>query len=262
MSLSKFSARVSLLACVLLLAACGAPSAPALSATAPATQALIPADPTATATTTLEASATVTLPPSAGELALTATAERALQSADPTTQARRPLIAAAQSALDLESGLSSADLSNPIPHEYRPGDLIPGCERQRTRQLAVSFIVGEQVYSALVADTDSVTLCQPVTLATEWPDLFLQMDPAAAELAELARARAARELAANPDDLTLSEARAMVWPDGALGCVEQGTAVPTANPLQGIPGYLFRLTLDEQTLTYHTDFIRVVRCER
>jgi hypothetical protein len=260
MSLSKFSARVSLLACVLLLAACGTPSAPAPSATAPATQALIPADPTATATATLEASATVTLPPSAGELALTATAERALQSADPTAEARRPLIAAAQAALDLDSGLSAAALNNPISRDYRPGDLIPGCERERTRQLAVSFIVGEQVYSALVADAESVVLCEVVTLATDWPELFLQTDPAAAELAELARARAARELAADPRDLTLSEARAVLWPDGALGCVDEGTPIPTANPLDGIPGYLFRLTLDEQTLTYHTDFIRVVRC--
>jgi hypothetical protein len=88
-------------------------------------------------------------------------------------------------------------------------------------------------------------------------------DPVAEELAALAVDRFAREENISAQTIRVVEIETVVWPDASLGC---GTPAPTpdgATAAPGIPGYriLVQVRPAGASATYHTDFIRVIRCD-
>jgi hypothetical protein len=83
--------------------------------------------------------------------------------------------------------------------------------------------------------------------------------PAGAEVAvTAARADAASRTGVPAQSWQISELRAVDWPDASLGCPERGVMY-----IQVItPGYAFKLTAQNRTLSYHSGAGRVVLCDR
>jgi len=77
-------------------------------------------------------------------------------------------------------------------------------------------------------------------------------------LVEKARADLAQRLGISKDEINVVEANSVVWPDGSLGCPEQG--MQYAQVLT--PGYLIRLRYQEQQFEYHASRgTTIVYCE-
>lgn len=54
----------------------------------------------------------------------------------------------------------------------------------------------------------------------------------------------------DPDAIQLVDARAVTWPDGSLGCPEDGMMYTQAL----VDGYYIRLSADDQVAHYHTGY--------
>ena len=74
-----------------------------------------------------------------------------------------------------------------------------------------------------------------------------------------ATADLAQRLSVPIDDITVLESTTVTWPDGSLGCPQEGMAY--AQVLT--PGYLIRLQAGEQVFEYHASRrTEVVYCEK
>ena len=90
------------------------------------------------------------------------------------------------------------------------------------------------------------------------PSLPLPADPSLRNLIEKATLDLALRLAVDIHDIDLVEASPVVWPDGSLGCPQEG--ILYAQVLT--PGYLIRLQAGEQVFEYHaSQGTTVVYCE-
>lgn len=243
---------------VCFLAACTTPGA---TPTPAPTATLIAAQPTATATATLAPTATRTNLPSAADLALTQTA---LATPDATAQALtavEPLIALALDAL--EARLAEDDpapvLIQQSAERWRDDALECGTASGRPRTVAgyrLLFASGETVYEYHTDQGTDVRLCAQSSLYDDYPELFLERDPVAAELAFVARERVGRALDLPTATIDITSARPVIWPDASLGCPAEGQTYAPA-PARG---YQFVFTVNGTDYTFHTDFESVIEC--
>ena len=72
-------------------------------------------------------------------------------------------------------------------------------------------------------------------------------DPAALQVAVRARNDLATKLGIRVDDITISSAQAVTWPDSSLGCPQEGMAYTQVLT----PGYLILLETGGKTYEYH-----------
>ncbi len=90
------------------------------------------------------------------------------------------------------------------------------------------------------------------------PSLPGSNDPGLKNLVDKAIADLAQRLAVSADEIVLLEATGVTWPDGSLGCPQEGMAY--AQVLT--PGYLIRLRSGDQEFEYHASRgTEVVYCE-
>jgi hypothetical protein len=75
----------------------------------------------------------------------------------------------------------------------------------------------------------------------------VQVDPAMRPLVDEAIADLARRLAIDRAGIAVLEVRAMVWPDGSLGCPRPGMMYPQVQQ----DGILIRLRADQREFSYH-----------
>lgn len=244
--------RAALFVLVLLLAACIDDAVPA--STPPPTQPLNPAQPTATSVVVIPTS-TVTLPPAAGDLALTATAEA--PTPDPTAQARTDQGRLALETVSRETGTPQSSLDVVSVAGVRAGREIDGCGRARSGMALASVREGDSVTEVLI-EGDTATLCGTVNLYDDRPELFLEIDPVAAELTALAIERAARSAAVEPDAVEIVSVRPVQWDSDAVVC--DADIVTADDDASGATGYRIALTADEREFIYHTDFDRIIPC--
>ena len=90
------------------------------------------------------------------------------------------------------------------------------------------------------------------------PSLPGSSDPGLKNLVDKAMADLAQRLAVSAEEIVLLEATGVTWPDGSLGCPQEGMAY--AQVLT--PGYLIRLRSGDQEFEYHASRgTEVVYCE-
>ena len=90
------------------------------------------------------------------------------------------------------------------------------------------------------------------------PTLPTPAEPALQRLIEKATNDLAQRLAVSANDVALLEATSVVWPDGSLGCPQEGMEYAQAL----VPGYLIRLKSGEQEFEYHASRgTTVIFCE-
>lgn len=244
--------RAARLLLILLLAACIDDAVP--TSTPPPTQPLNPAQPTATAVVVIP-TATLTLPPSARDLARTATAQA--PTPDPTTQTRAVQGRLALETVSRETGTSVSSLDVVSVAGVRAGREIDGCGRARSGMALASVRNGESVTEVLI-EGDTATICSTVNLYDDRPELFLEIDPVAAELTSLAVERAARSAAVESDAVAVASVRPVQWDSETDICEAQ--FVTAGGDASGATGYRILLTADEREFVYHTDFDRIIPC--
>jgi hypothetical protein len=250
----KRARRAALLLLVLLLAACTDDSAP--TSTPPPTQPLNPAQPTATAVVIIPTS-TVTLPPAAADLARTATAQA--PTPDSTAQARTAQGRLALETVSRETGTAQSALDVVSVSGVRAGREIDGCGRARSGMALASVREGESVTEVLI-EGDIATICGTVNLYEDRPELFLELDPVAADLTALAVERAARSAAVEVATVTIDSVRPVQWASGTVVC--DAEVVTADDDASGATGYRIVLTADDREFVYHTDFDRIIPCSR
>lgn len=225
--------------------------------TPPPTQPLNPALPTATAVVVIPTS-TVTLPPAAGDLVRTATAQA--PTPDPTAQARAVQGRLALETISRETGQSQSALQVISVSGVRAGREIDGCGRARSGMALASVRDGESVTEVLI-EGDTATICGTVNLYDDRPELFLEVDPVAAELTALAVERAARTAAVEADAVTIDSVRPVQWDSETIVCdADILTDENAPDDATGVSGYRIALTADEREFVYHTDFDRIIPC--
>ncbi len=82
-------------------------------------------------------------------------------------------------------------------------------------------------------------------------------DPVLRSLIDEAKTDLAQRLSLPVEQITLLEAAAVTWPDGSLGCPEEGMAY--AQVLS--PGYLIRVEACGQEYEYHASRSTVFYCQ-
>ena len=248
--------RAALLLLVLLLAACIEDAVPV--STPPPTQPLNPAQPTATAVVVIPTS-TLTLPPAAGDLARTATAQA--PTPDPTAQTRAVQSRLALETVSRETVTSQSALEVVSVSGVRAGREIEGCGRARSGMALASVRDGASVTEVLI-EGDTATVCGTINLYDDRPELFLEIDPIAAELTALAVERAARSAAVETDAVTIDSVRPVQWDSETIVCDAEILAAGENAPegAAGVSGYRIVLTADEREFVYHTDFDRIIPC--
>jgi hypothetical protein len=253
--LPKRARRAALLLFVLLLAACTGSAAP--TSTPPPTQPLNTAQPTATAVVVIPTS-TVTLPPAAGDLARTATAQA--PTPDSTAQARAVQGRLALDTVSRETGAAPSALDVVSVTGVRAGREIDGCGRARSGMALAAVREGDSVTVVLI-EGDTATICGTVNLYDDRPELFLEIDPVAAELTALAVERAARTAAVEADTVTIESVRPVQWDSETIVCdADILTTENAPDDGAGVSGYRIALTADEREFIYHTDFDRIIPC--
>lgn len=238
-----------------LVACTGGPATP--TATPPPTQALNPAPSTATPTI-IEPTSTVTLPPAAVDIALTLTADA--PTPDPTEIARTVRESRALSAAAAETDRAAAQLEVIAATGVRAGRVIDGCGRAVSGQTLVSVLDGESVIEVLVGPEEA-QVCGTVNLYDDRPDLFIQRDPIAEGLVQIAMTRAARAAEVEEEEVVLRSARPVNWPDATLGCTAEGAIAPAPDAaFGGVAGYRIAVEAAGGEYVYHTDFDRIIPC--
>jgi len=81
------------------------------------------------------------------------------------------------------------------------------------------------------------------------PSLPIPAVPGLQSLVERAKAALAQRLAVSVNEIILSEAASVVWPDSSLGCPEEGKTYSQVLT----PGYLILLEHDGNKFEYHTN---------
>jgi hypothetical protein len=122
------------------------------------------------------------------------------------------------------------------------------------------YALRENVYEFHADNGTAVRLCavyEGDELYDERPELFLQIDPVAADLADLAIERVAAELDLPEARIRVVSARPMVWDDASLGCPVEGEFYA----LQVIEGYRIVVEAAERQYVFHSNFDRLVMCE-
>ena len=248
--------RAALLPLVLLSAACTGSAAP--TSTLPPTQPLNPALPTATAVVVIPTS-TLTLPPAAGDLVRTATAQA--PTPDPTAQTRAAQGRLALDTVSRETGTPLSSLEVVSVSGVRAGREIDGCGRARSGMALASVRDGESVTEVLI-EGDTAAICGTVSLYDDRPELFLELDPVAAELTSLSVERAARSAAVEADTVTIDSVRPVQWDSETIVCDAEILAADENAPDDGagVSGYRIALTADGREFLYHTDFDRIIPC--
>jgi hypothetical protein len=244
--------RAALLLLVLLSAACIDDAVP--TSTPPPTQPLNPALPTATAVVVIP-TATRTLPPAAGDLARTATAQA--PTPDPTAQARAVQGRLALDAVSRETGLPQSSLETVSVTGVRAGREIEGCGRARSGMALASVREGASVTEVLI-EGDIATICGTVNLYDDRPELFLEIDPVAADLTALAIERATRSAAVEADAVAVDSVRPVQWASETDIC--DAEIITEDGDASGATGYRIVLTAGEREFVYHTDFDRIIPC--
>jgi hypothetical protein len=90
------------------------------------------------------------------------------------------------------------------------------------------------------------------------PVLPTPADAGLQSLIEKAKADLGQRLSVSAEDIIVLEARSVIWPDGSLGCPQEGMVY--AQVLT--PGYLIRLQVGDQEFEYHASRgTEVVHCE-
>lgn len=242
-----------LLALVMLLACACTGGGGQPTATLPPTQALNPSRPTATPTP-IEATPTLTLPPSAADVARTAAA--AVPTLDATAQARAAqgeiALAAVRAAGDASKGAYSLATLTGV----RAGREIDGCGRAQSGMVLASVLQQTTVTEVLV-DGDEARICGSYNLYDERPDVYLALDPVAADLTAIAIDRAARSAEVEADSIVVESVRPVAW-TAETGACEAEDAV---TGLSGsAAGYRIVLLAGDEQFVYHTDFDRLIPC--
>lgn len=81
----------------------------------------------------------------------------------------------------------------------------------------------------------------------EEPDIREDVDETLRDELELAIADAADERGVTTEEIEVLRAEQVEWPDGAMGCPEEGEMYTQAI----VPGYLIVLSVHDETLYYH-----------
>lgn len=142
-----------------------------------------------------------------------------------------------------DSGLGCSD-------ESREDEPTPG--------FRVLLMVEGSLYRVHVGAGRAVVCGKPFAAARESPAVEAPeeepereeatVDPALAPLIETVRKDLARRLQVEVDAIEVVEAKAVVWPDGGLGCPKEGMVYPQVL----VDGAFVRLRYDEQTYDYHS----------
>jgi hypothetical protein len=119
------------------------------------------------------------------------------------------------------------------------------------------YLVGERVYEYHTDTTSTVLMCGQANLYDERPELFLQLDPVAAELGRLAVERVASDLDLPQTRIDLISVRPMTWDDASLGCPLRGEFYAQL-PVQG---YQLVLVAGGRQYVFHSNEDRLVLCK-
>lgn len=117
-------------------------------------------------------------------------------------------------------------------------------------------LVSDRVYEVRAVDGQAV-ICVETSLYDDHADLFLSRDPAAAELAAVAKERLGRDLDLPEASMVVVSARPVKWEDTSLGCPDPGQTYERV----AVDGYQIVLEVGEARYSFHTDADRVIRCD-
>lgn len=165
------------------------------------------------------------------------------------------------------AGLAASDLldsteANPLLLQllvFEPWDNVDGLclnDEDATPGYRVVYQLQDRIFDYLVSDTDTLTLCQEADIREIDSGLRLLIDPVAADLVVLAKARVGREADVEPDEVEVDEIVPRTWQDTSLGCPE----VDETYREQRIDGYFIRLLANDRWYQLHTDFERATLC--
>ncbi len=146
-----------------------------------------------------------------------------------------------------------------------------GCSRDNAAPAATAGLrvvleaPGSAIYRVHVGAGRAVVCGRPLALASESPRLEEPpgteepVDPSLGPLVETAREDLARRLKVALDAIEVVEAKAVVWPDGGLGCPEEGMVYPQVT----VDGARVRLKHGVTTYDYHSGGTRkLFLCEK
>ncbi len=120
----------------------------------------------------------------------------------------------------------------------------------------VVYQLRNEIFDYNVSVSDTVVLCQQANIRQVDADVRLLIDPVAAALVILAKARVSRERDVSEGNIRVDEIVPRTWPDTSLGCPEAGITYAEQN----IDGYFIRLLVNDRWYQLHTDFERVTLC--
>lgn len=237
-------------------AACTPASVPTIAPTA----VLVTVPPTATSTPIPPTAIPADLPPSAAEIR---GAGQAALGIDPEST----LIAVAEGQLrvmltpepSVVPELMLSEAQRWTASELRCGTASED-EEATVDGFLMYFEIYGNVYEFHTDGVETVQMCATYPrdeLYQQRPELFLQMDPVAADLADLAAARIAEELDLPQARVELLSARPMVWDDASLGCPVEGEFYA----LQVVEGYRIVIEAAGRQYVFHSNFDRLVLCE-
>lgn len=158
----------------------------------------------------------------------------------------------------------SPDQIQPVSIEARtwfndePGCLttLPPPRQPRLEGYRYVLLAGMQLHVYHTSGTDRFERCESQqTIVSD--DLLLQIDPAAAELAALARRRVATELDLPVQRVRLVSIRPYTWTESSLGCPQPDQTYSTVST----EGYRIVVRAGEQDYLFHTDTATLFTCD-
>lgn len=177
-------------------------------------------------------------------------ADTATPTSVPTERAATAATSPARTATSARTATPSRT-STPSPTPTTPPTAVP---LAGARLLAM---VGERVYEVRAVGDGQTAICIETSLFDDHPDLFLARDPAAGELAAVAKERLGRELDLPEASMIVVSARPVKWEDTSLGCPDPGQTYERVV----VDGYQIVLEVGDAQYSFHTDADRVIRCD-
>ena len=181
---------------------------------------------------------------------------------------REGAVARARKALAERKQLEPARLEMVSAVEQTWPDASLGCPRKDalyaqviSRGWRVVLGSGAARYDVRVGPT-SVVVCER---ETPTPPARGEIE-AARRVGDLARTDLAARMRVPPEKVRVVSLKRTTWPDASLGCAlpataQRGEAAAVTAP-GAVSGFLVTLACEDRTFTYHTDFERVIPCDR
>lgn len=122
----------------------------------------------------------------------------------------------------------------------------------------ILLTTGATVYDYRADRDQQVLRCNVADLGDITGQTLVLIDPAAAEMAEMARQRIARQLDVPARRVRLVDIRAVTWDDTSLGCPVAGQTY-----IEGpVAGYRLVVAAADTEYVFHSDFDRLMLCQR